>query len=113
MIGQNKCAPKVRTLAINTLPYINTGANAVQELAFAISTAVFYLNELANRKVVATVVLNNIQFTFGISTNYFMEIAKFRAIKVLLKNIANEYEIKDEDLKLNIGAKSSTYNQPI
>ncbi len=108
---KNKCAPKVKTLGINTLPFVNSGANSVQELAFAISTAVFYLNELTARNISAKDVMNSIQFTLGINTNYFMEIAKFRAIKVLLKNIASEYGIKDEELKLNIGAKSSTYTQ--
>ena len=106
-----KCAPKVRTLGINTLPFVNSGANSVQELAFAISTAVFYINELTSRNISPTDAINSIQFTLGINTNYFMEIAKFRAIKVLLKNIASEYGIKDEELKLNIGAKSSTYTQ--
>ena len=107
----SKCAPKVKSIGISTLPFVNSGANSVQELAFAISTAVYYINELQNRGVTPKVVMNNIQFTLGISTNYFMEIAKFRAIKVLLKNIASEFGIKDEELKLNIGSKSSTYNQ--
>ena len=108
---KNKCAPKVRTIGINTLPYLNSGANAVQELAYAISTTVYYLNEMTDRKVDATDVLNNIQFTFGINNNYFMEIAKFRAAKVLLNNIAVEYGIDTDNLKLNIGAKSSSFAQ--
>jgi methylmalonyl-CoA mutase len=106
-----KCAPKVRTLGINTLPFVNSGANSVQELAYAISTTVFYINELIVRNISPTDAINSIQFTLGINTNYFMEIAKFRAIKVLLKNIASEYGIKDDELKLNIGAKSSTFTQ--
>ena len=106
-----KCAPKVKSIGISTLPFVNNGANSVQELAFVISTAVFYINELSSRNISPEKAINSIQFTLGVNTNYFMEIAKFRAIKVLLKNIASEYGIKDENLKLNIGAKSSTFTQ--
>lgn len=106
-----KCAPKVRTIGVSTLPYLDSGANAVQELAYAISTAVYYLNELTDRNIEAVDALNAIQFTFGINSNYFMEIAKFRAAKVLLNNIAVEYGIDTENLNLNIGAKTSSFTQ--
>jgi methylmalonyl-CoA mutase len=106
-----KSAPKIRTIGVNTLPYQNAGANSVQELAYAMSTLVYYLNQLLERDVEAIEVINNIQFSFGISTNYFMEIAKFRAAKVLLTNIASEYGVDSKNLKLNIGAKSSAFYQ--
>jgi methylmalonyl-CoA mutase len=106
-----KSAPKIRTIGVNTLPYQNAGANSVQELAYAMSTLVYYLNQLLERDAEAEEVINNIQFSFGISTNYFMEIAKFRAAKVLLTNIANEYGVDTKNLKINIGAKSSSFYQ--
>jgi len=107
----NKCAPQLKTIGISTLPYLNAGANAIQELAYVVSTTVFYLNELLERDIDLSTVINKIQFTLGIGNNYFMEIAKFRAVKVLLSNIAEEYGIKTEALKLNIGAKSTSFTQ--
>ncbi len=107
----NKCSPKIKTIGINTLPYLDAGANSVQELAYAMSTVVFYTNQLIDRKMDPAEVMNGIQFTFGVGTNYFMEIAKLRAAKVLLTSIASEYNVDTKNLKINIGAKSSSFNQ--
>jgi len=107
----SKYAPRIRTIGINTMPYINAGANSVQELAYAMSTVVYYLNQLIDRNIDAAEAINKIQFTFGMSTNYFMEIAKLRAAKVLLTSIAGEYGVDTKTLKINIGAKSSSFYQ--
>lgn len=107
----NDSISKLRTVGISTLSYLNAGANSVQELSYAISTLVNYLNELADRNIEPSMAINKVQFSFGISTNYFMEIAKFRAARVLISNIALNYGIDTKTLKFNIGAKSSYYNQ--
>ncbi len=109
----NKFANSVRTIGINTLPYLNAGANAVQELAYAMSTLVYYLNHLIERGIEPASAFSKIQFNFGISTNYFMEIAKFRAVKFLLTTIASEYGVENNDLEFKIGAKSSEFNQTV
>ncbi|MEE9429679.1 MAG: methylmalonyl-CoA mutase family protein [Melioribacteraceae bacterium] len=102
-------APNLKVIGINTLPYANNGASSTQELAIAMSTLVYYLNELLERKVDINKAINKIQFTFGTSTNYFMEIAKFRAANILITNIAKEYGVGSENLEINISTKSSTY----
>lgn len=109
----SKFAINLRTIGINTIPYLNAGANAVQELAYSMSNLVYYLNELIERGLEPADVFSKIQFSFGVSTNYFMEIAKFRAVKILLTTIASEYGVDDKDLELNIGAKSSEFNQTV
>lgn len=102
-------AQDLKVIGINTLTYTNSGANSAQELAVAMSTLVYYLNEMIERKVDVKKAINKIQFTFGTSTNYFMEIAKFRAARILITNIAKEYGLDSENLELNISAQSSTY----
>ena len=103
---------KFKFIGISTLPYSNAGANAVQELAFAMSTAVEYLNRLAEKKVRLNDIINNIVFTFGIGTNYFMEIAKFRAARVLWDNITEVYGFnKKPDIQVN--AKTSSFYQTV
>ncbi|MCP5062376.1 MAG: hypothetical protein GY936_07935 [Ignavibacteriae bacterium] len=101
--------PDLKVIGINTLPYASSGANSVQELAVAMSTLVYYLNEMIERKVDTKNVLNKIQFTLGTSTNYFMEIAKFRAARILITNIAKEYGVDSENLEINIAAETSTF----
>lgn len=73
------------------------------------STAVYYINQLVDRDIDASEIFNKIQFTFGISTNYFMEIAKLRAAKILLTSIASEYSVDTQNIEINIGAKNSSY----
>ena len=55
-----------------------------------------------------------IKFYMGISENYFMEIAKFRAARLLWAQIVKQYEPKcDCACKMVINASTSTYNQTV
>ncbi len=102
-------SPNLKVIGVNTLPFVNTGANSVQELAIALSTFVYYLNNLIEQGISPEDVFNNTQLTLGISTNYFMEIAKFRSVRILLNNIIKAYDLDKEKINFNIGAKSSKY----
>ncbi|NLT52738.1 MAG: methylmalonyl-CoA mutase [Ignavibacteria bacterium] len=101
----------MKTTGVNVSVYNNAGASAVQELAFAMATAVLYLNELTERGISAKQAAQSIRFTFGIGTNYFMEIAKFRAAKILWSNILEAFGIEEDEREIEIHAKSSTYFQ--
>ena len=61
----------------------DAGANAAQELAIALATGVTYLRELSQRGLAADLVAGKLQVSLGIGENFFMEVAKFRAIKSL------------------------------
>ncbi len=102
----------LKLIGISSLPYNNFGANAVQELAFVMATVVEYANRLLDRKVKPQDIFKNMVITFGIGTNYFMEIAKFRAARVLLTNIAGAYGISGNP-DILISAKTSTFYQSL
>lgn len=106
-------SPKLNTIGISTIPFINAGANTVQELAISLSVLVYYINQLAERGVNPNDAINRTQFTFGIGNNYFMEISKFRAIRILLSNVMSKYDVDSKDLEFNIGAKTSSYGHTI
>ncbi len=72
--------------------YQNAGANIVQQLAYALALGNEYLNNLqTNVKSKSRGVI----FTFKVSigSNYFFEIAKLRALRILWKTLAGEYKI--------------------
>jgi len=71
-------------LSINSATYQNSGANLVQELAYSLAHANEYLNRIStsNQPVV---------FKISVGTNYFFEIAKLRAYRILFDCIAKEY----------------------
>ncbi|MEK4229877.1 methylmalonyl-CoA mutase family protein [Solibacillus sp. FSL H8-0538] len=79
--------PNVRTYAANTVPYHNKGANAVQELAIALAEASKFANEEERFEAFTSKFFVN----FAIDTQFFTEIAKIRAFKVLWKAFASAF----------------------
>lgn len=75
--------PHLKTILIEGTPYHEGGGSAVQELAFVLATGVEYLRELNARELPVDAVASHMQFTFTTGPEFFMEIAKLRAARVL------------------------------
>lgn len=84
--------PNFRCIAVNSLLLNNAGAYIYQELGYALAWGNEYLSKLTEAGIPAELAAKKIKFNFGISSNYFMEIAKFRAARMLWANIVNEYK---------------------
>ena len=84
--------PNFRCIAVNSVDLNNAGAYIYQELGYALAWGNEYLNRLIEAGIPAEKAAKKIKFNFGISSNYFMEIAKFRAARLLWANIVNEYK---------------------
>lgn len=67
------------------------GANAIQELAFISVQAHSRLVQLMNLGLSIDEAAACIHFRLGVGTNYFVEIAKFRAVKTIWANILKQY----------------------
>lgn len=80
-------APGLRTVGVDASIYNVAGANAVQELGFALATLAEYLREFESRGTVALTMLKHTLVTFGIGPKFFTELAKFRAWRVLVSNL--------------------------
>ncbi|AUC14197.1 methylmalonyl-CoA mutase [Tenacibaculum sp. SZ-18] len=72
-------------IAVNASLYQNAGANTIQQLAYALSHANEYLNNFGAD------IASKIHFNFSVGTNYFFEIAKLRAFRVLWNALLKEY----------------------
>ena len=64
--------------------YQNAGANMVQQIAYTLAHANEYFNRIAT-------INQPIVFEVSVGTNYFFEIAKLRALRLLFNLIAKEY----------------------
>lgn len=84
--------PHFRCIAVNSVQLNNAGAYIYQELGYALAWGNEYLGYMTEAGVPVDTVAKKIKFNFGISSNYFMEIAKFRAARMLWANIINEYK---------------------
>ena len=80
-------ATGVRTLAIDASTWSAAGANAVQELGFALATLAEYLREFEDRELVGLTVLQHTLVTFGVGPKFFTELSKFRAWRVLVSKL--------------------------
>ena len=103
-----------RVIAVNAVALNNAGAYIVQELGYALAWGVEYLQMLVDAGVDVAEAAKRIKFNFGISENYFMEIAKFRAARMLWAKIVKEYQpCCDCACRMMVNAETSRYNMTI
>ena len=103
--------PHFRCIAVNSVQLNNAGAYIYQELGYALAWGNEYLNRLTEAGVPVNLAAKKIKFNFGISSNYFMEIAKFRAARMLWANIVKAYNPQCEcACKMIAHAETSSFN---
>jgi len=83
--------PRFRAIHLNASGFGNAGCNIVQELAFGISMGAEYLCQLVHRGVKADEAASKIRFSFSIGPEYFPEIAKLRAARLLWSAVAKGF----------------------
>ena len=106
--------PNFRCITVNSESLNNAGAYIVQELGYALSWGNEYLAQLTDAGIDADLAAKKIKFNMGISENYFMELAKFRAARMLWAQIVKQYDPKcDCACKMIVNATTSKYNQTI
>lgn len=81
----SKATTNLSLISIDSGLYQNAGANITQQIAYSLAHANEYLNRLATLP-------KQIVFEISVGTNYFFEIAKLRALRMLFKLIASEYD---------------------
>ena len=104
-------APDIRAVGISTLPYHQAGASAVEELGLALATGSAYLTELTERGLSIDDAAKQIRFSFAIGGNFFMEIAKLRAARVLWAQVVAAFGGSKEAQKIKMHARTGLYNK--
>ncbi|MGQ7868927.1 methylmalonyl-CoA mutase small subunit [Sunxiuqinia sp. sy24] len=112
LIAKTAELPNYRVLAVNGKNYGNAGASVVQELALSLAQGAEYLSSLSEAGVAVEEVAKNIKFNLSVSANYFMEIAKLRAGRLLWAQIVKAYEPKCEcGCKMKVHAETGSWNK--
>lgn len=91
-----------KTIAIDGTVYGNAGANAVQEIAYTLSKAVQYLRIFKKEDLCINYAAKKMVFRLTSGTNFFIEIAKLRAIRSLWAKIIKEFRGNEESRKMFI-----------
>ena len=119
--------PRYKAISVSGNMINDAGAYSYQELGYALSYGNQVLSALIENGVAPSLAAKKIKFEFGVGSNYFMEIAKFRAARWLWAEIVGAYKApcphdcdnKAEDgtcrcaAKMNIHATTSQFNQSL
>lgn len=129
-VEANKALPHYRVLSVHSVSLNNAGAYCAQELGYALAWGNEYMQMLTEAGVDAATAGKAIEFKMGIGGNYFMEIAKFRAARMLWATIVRQYEpvcncgsacqCEKVDgkycpcaMKMYVSAQTSTFNKTV
>ena len=93
----------VSCISVNGTQYQNAGANVVQQLAYILSHCNEYFNHISKLN-------QNITIEIAVGTNYFFEIAKIRALRMLFNSLAKKF---DHNLECHIIATPTKRNKTI
>ncbi len=106
-------APRLQTVNVLGYPYRDAGGSAVQELAFALATAVEYMRELQNRGPAIDDIAPRIRFSFSVGGKLFMEIARLRAARLLWARIVAAFGGGEEAQKMTLHVRTSRWNKTL
>ena len=101
-------APQVRAIAVSTLPHAKGGATAVYELALAVATGVEYLRRLDAAGIAPEVVFRRMRFILPVGRDFFMEVAKLRAVRWLWARIGDACGVPRDARAVPVQAITST-----
>lgn len=109
-----KDAPGLRCFLVDSAMLNNAGAYITQELGYALAWGAEWMTILTEAGLKPCEAASRIKFNMGISSNYFMELAKFRAARMLWAEIVKAYNpCSDDACKMHVHAVTSRFNQTL
>jgi methylmalonyl-CoA mutase len=106
-------APQLQTICVHSRAWHESGANAVQELAYALATAVEYLRAMNERGLDANTVAPRVRFAITVGETFFTEIAKLRALRMLWARVVQSLGGNAEAQRLSLHVRTSHWNKTV
>lgn len=106
-----KEAPNWRCISIDGTVYEAAGASSTQELAFVLSTAIGYIQGLMAFGLSAEEIIPRFQVRLSLGSNFYMEIAKVRAFRLLWAEMVTAFGLKPEMAKVWIHGVTADFNK--
>lgn len=114
LVKSSQELPDFKTIHLNASCLGNSGADSVQELSYALSAGSEYITQLTDRGVDAAVAASKIRFSFSTGPEYFMEIAKLRAARLLWSLVMKGFVPSGyEDIRMEIHSVTGRWNKTI
>src|SRR5579863_8940629 len=103
-----KRMPKFNSISISGYHMHEAGASAVQELAYTLADGIEYVRAALAKRLDVDTFAPRLSFFFGIGMNFFMEVAKLRAARLLWSQIMKGFGAKNpESLMLRTHCQTS------
>ena len=106
-------APKLQTVCVHSRAWHESGGSAVQELAFTLATGVEYLRQLARAGLDADAAAPRIRFAVTVGMNFFMEIAKLRALRMLWSRAVEAVGGNDAARKTSLHVRTARWDKTV
>jgi methylmalonyl-CoA mutase len=90
-----------------------SGATSVQEVGFTLAAGIDFLAEMQSRKADINRAAASVTFSFAIGSNYFFQIAKLRAFRLLWARAVESFGGTRESAKARIHARTSRWNETV
>ncbi|CAA6606134.1 methylmalonyl-CoA mutase [Rhodospirillaceae bacterium LM-1] len=90
-----KNMPKFNSISISGYHMQEAGATAVQELAYTLADGLEYVRSALNTGLAIDEFATRLSFFFSIGMNFFMEVAKLRAARVLWAKLIKPFDPKN------------------
>ncbi|MEG1622688.1 MAG: methylmalonyl-CoA mutase family protein [Alistipes sp.] len=112
LIKKSKAYKHIHIVSVSGHVFSNAGSTIVEELAFTLAAGHDYLVRLMDAGLTIDEAARKLRFSMAVTSNYFLEMAKFRAGRLLWANIVKAYNPeKDCACKMFTHAVTSRWNQ--
>lgn len=108
-----KNAPQLQTICVHSRAWHEAGGSAVQELAYTLATGVEYLRQLSALGVDVNTAAQRIRFAVTVGTNFFLEIAKLRALRMLWSQAVAAAGGNEAAQKISLHVRTSQWNKSV
>ena len=114
LVAKTKEYKNVRVVTVSGNVFSDSGSTIVEELGFSLAVAHEYLVRMMEHGLTIDEAARKLRFSFAVTSNYFMEMAKLRAARLLWANIVKAYgPEKPCSCKMFAHARTSAWNQTV
>ena len=114
LIEETNSLENFRSITVTGKNFRDAGSSIVQELGFSIAMGAEYLTQFTEAGLNIDDVACSIKFNFGVGANYFMEIAKLRAARLLWAKVVEAFGPKCEcSAKMIIHSENTIFNKTV
>lgn len=114
LVAKTKEYKHVRVVTVSGNVFSDSGSTIVEELGFSLAVAHEYLVRMMEHGLTIDEAARKLRFSFAVTSNYFMEMAKLRVARLLWANIVKAYgPEKPCSCKMFVHARTSAWNQTV